>query len=222
MRLAEKYRPKGFDEVVGQDKAVAQLRRLVERGEVCYWLSGPSGSGKTTLARIVAHTHCGPEGVTELDCADEVNTEQLERIDSALAFRPLWGGSEKRAWIINEAHGLRGAAIRRLLGILERVARDPESRVLVIFTTTREGEESIFGDQIDAGPLLSRCASVKLTNQGLAKAGAALVQRIAQTEGLDGQPIEAYIKLMQRPDVKNNIRAALSLVESGVMVKGGA
>ena len=38
-----------------------------------------------------------------------------------------------------------------------------------------------------------------------------------------GQPIEAYIKLMQRPDVKNNLRAALSLVESGAMlVKGGA
>ena len=68
----------------------------------------------------------------------------------------------------------------------------------------------------DAGPLLSRCVRINLTNQGLAKAAAPMLQRIARAEGLDGQPVEAYSKLMAR--CANSIRAAVQAIENGEML----
>ena len=56
MRLSDKYRPKSFAEVIGQDKAVTILKRLTSRawGGRAYWLAGNSGTGKTTLAWVLA------------------------------------------------------------------------------------------------------------------------------------------------------------------------
>ena len=54
--LFEKYRPKTFDEVLGQDKAIHKIELLLARGwgGRAWWISGASGAGKTTLARIIA------------------------------------------------------------------------------------------------------------------------------------------------------------------------
>jgi hypothetical protein len=98
-----------------------------------------------------------------------------------------------------------------LLGLLERLP----SHVCIIFTTTRDGEEKLFDDQIDASPLLSRCVEVRLTSQGLCKPFAARVKAIAEAEGLDGQPIARYEQLAR--DCKNNMRRMLMAVESGAM-----
>ena len=104
------------------------------------------------------------------------------------------------------------ATIERLLDLLESLP----SHCAVIFTTTRDGQERLFEDQDDAGPLLSRCVRINLTNQGLAKAAAPMLQRIARAEGLDGQPVEAYSKLMAR--CANSIRAAVQAIENGEML----
>lgn len=216
MNLAEKYRPKSLDGVVGQDKAIQAVKLAVSRGRRCFWIAGPTGSGKTTIAKIIAHEHCGREGTTELDQAGELNAEQLDRIDAALNARYVWGERERRAWIINESHYLKPNAIAKLLGILERVEADPESRVMVIFTTTNDGQEDLFGASIDAAPLLHRCAQVKLTNQGLAPVFAELVRSIAVAEGMDGRPVSEYVKLAQK--CRNSCRAMLDAVNSGAMM----
>jgi len=87
---------------------------------------------------------------------------------------------------------------------------------VVIFTTTRDGEDALFEDHIDAHPLLSRCVQIPLTNQGLAQAFAKRAREIAETEGLNGKPDSAYLRLVQR--CHNNMRAVLQAVESGEML----
>lgn len=210
--LYEKYRPTSFDEVVGQDKAIATIRRTLERGGAggrAFWISGASGTGKTTLARIIAGTIADDWMVREYDSGDEVGSDAVNEIEASMCL--CGTGKGGRAFIINESHGLRSTIVRRLLGLLERIP----DHVCFIFTTTKDGQEG-FAEDIDAAPLLSRCVPVALTNQGLAQTFAVRVCDIARSENLDGQPIASYVKLAQK--CKNNMRAMLQAIDAGAMI----
>ena len=211
--LFEKYRPGSFDEVLGQDKAVKKVKTLLSRswGGRAWWISGASGTGKTTIAQIIAAQGADDLYVREFDSADQLSASEIDKVEHDMHFfAPGKGG---RAYIVNEAHGLRKAIIRRLLGLLERIP----DHVCIIFTTTKQGESKLFDDQIDANPLLSRCAKIELTNQGLAKVFAEHCRQIATEENLNGKPLQTYVKLAQQ--CKNNCRQMLMIVESGEMLE---
>jgi DNA polymerase III gamma/tau subunit len=210
--LFEKYRPKSFDDVLGQDKAIKKVKLLLDRnwGGRAWWISGSSGTGKTTIARIIANQGADEFYITEYDSADNMSVSTIDKLEEDMCY--LAPGKGGRAFIINEAHGLRKPIIRRLLGLLERIP----NHVCIIFTTTKQGEAGLFDDHIDAHPLLSRCAKIELTNQGLAKVFAQHCKRVAKAENLDGKSMQTYIKLAQ--NCKNNCRQMLMAVESGDML----
>ncbi len=213
--LHEKYRPRSLSDVLAQPKVVATLNGRVARfGTLAgraYWISGSSGTGKTSLARIIAESVADPLCIQEYKTGREVTADEARSIGYALESYG-WGATAKngRAIIINEAHHMGGAAIDIMLGLLEPVP----SHAVVIFTTTRAGQEALFGDSVEEGPILSRCTQLALTTQGLAAAFAARAQTIAKVEGLDGgRDLKAFVRLAQ--DCKNNMRDILQRLDDG-------
>ena len=136
-----------------------------------------------------------------MDKAAVAEIERSAHLCSWSADKPF------RVWIVNEAHAVTQGAVDLLLTFLEALPR----HCVVIFTTTRQPDEELFGT--DNGPLYSRCHCIRLTNQGIAEPFARRVKSIAEAEGLDGQPIEKYVALIRQ--CKNNMRRALQLIEAG-------
>jgi len=130
MSLITKYRPKTFDEVVGQDAAVKSLKAVVaKKSAQGFMFTGNAGTGKTTLARITARAFGVPdEGILEIDAASNTGIDEMRKITSTLNYRL----SGSRAIIIDECQGLSGQALDSLLKSLE----EPPPWIYWFFCTT--------------------------------------------------------------------------------------
>lgn len=210
--LCEKYRPNSWGDVVGQDKVIAKIMALARRGlgGRAYWLSGQSGTGKTTIARLIAQVIADEQNIIELD-ASQCTAAFLRQVEGDMAYMGM-GSRHGKAYLINEAHGLRSDAIRQLLVLIERLP----DHVAVVFTTTSDGQDRLFEDQIDAHPLLSRCIVLPLARRDICEPLARRAREIAVSEGLDGKPFAEYVKLLRLH--KNNLRAAIQDIETGAMM----
>jgi replication-associated recombination protein RarA len=210
--LFEQYRPRTWSDVIGQDKIVARIQQLAKRGLAgrAFWLSGQSGTGKTTIARLIAGEVADEFNTEEID-ASALTVAALREIERTMQTKGL-GQKTGRAYIVNESHGLRKDVIRQLLVLLERLP----SHVVFLFSTTNDNEQALFDECDDGGPLLSRCISLPLSRRDLARPFAERARAIAIAEGLDGKPIEAYVRLIQKH--RQNMRAALQEIEAGCML----
>ncbi|MEO6846573.1 MAG: DNA polymerase III subunit gamma/tau [Chthoniobacterales bacterium] len=152
--FARKYRPQGFDEVVGQEHVTRTLQNAItqQRLAQAYLFVGPRGIGKTSTARILAKalncingptpTPCGKcdackeiaEGnsldVLEIDGASNNSVEHVRELRENVAYAPARG--PYKIYLIDEVHMLSTAAFNALLKTLE----EPPAHVKFIFATT--------------------------------------------------------------------------------------
>lgn len=115
--LANKYRPRAFDEVTGQEVTVKILKNQLKNNNYSHAMSfiGPSGSGKTTCARIFANEIDGE--IFEYDCASHNGVADIKEILDKARIKSLI--HEYKVFILDECHTLSSAAWPALLITLE-------------------------------------------------------------------------------------------------------
>lgn len=156
--LSRKYRPQGFDEMVGQEHVARILSNAITGGRVghAYLFTGPRGCGKTTTARIFAKAiNCATplarrgEGrpcgtcpscrditagsdldVVEMDAASNNAVDDVRELRAQVGYQPV--RSPFRIWIVDEVHMLSTAAFNAFLKTLE----EPPAHVKFLFCTT--------------------------------------------------------------------------------------
>lgn len=171
--LYRKYRPKSFDEVLGQDNIVGLLKNAVKSKRIAhaYLFAGPRGTGKTSLARILAReAGCSDVDLTEIDAASSRGIDEIRALREAVRFYPLQGSV--KVYIIDEVHMLTKEAFNALLKTLE----EPPPHAIFILATTEP-------DKVPE-TIISRCQNFsfrKIPESILRK----IILSIAKSEGFE-------------------------------------
>jgi len=154
LALYRKYRPRNFDEVIGQDSITRILKNQIQYNRVghAYLFSGMRGTGKTSLAKIFAKAINCPNGVDgnpcntceicinidrsgimdiiEIDAASNRGVDEIREIREKVKYPPTIG--QYKVYIIDEVHMLTKEAFNALLKTLE----EPPVHVVFILATT--------------------------------------------------------------------------------------
>ena len=217
--LYRKYRPKTFDDVVGQEHITETLKKQVETGRLshAYLFIGTRGTGKTTCAKILAKAvncehpvngnpcnQCAAcrgidDGsvldVVELDAASNNGVDNVRALRDEAVFSPA--SVRKRVYIVDEVHMLSNSAFNALLKILE----EPPEHLMFILATT----------ELHTVPatILSRCQRHSFKRIPVDTITARL-NFVAQQEHLNLQP-DAAALLARMAD--GGMRDALTLLD---------
>ena len=226
--LARKWRPKRFQEMVGQEHVLKALTNSLDSGKIhhAFLFTGTRGVGKTTVARILAKSlncetgvgsnPCGvcsacreiDEGrfvdLIEVDAASRTKVDDTRELLDNVQYAPTRG--RYKVYLIDEVHMLSNHSFNALLKTLE----EPPPHVKFLLATTDPQKLPV--------TVLSRCLQFSLKRLSANLIGERL-KFIAAAEKLDYEP--AALALLARA-AEGSMRDALSLLDQLIAFGGGA
>ena len=225
--LARKWRPRVFEDVVGQAHVVRALANALETQRLhhAFLFTGTRGVGKTTLARILARClNCEP-GVTahpcgvcgacreidegrfvdliEVDAASRTKVEDTRDLLENVPYAPSRG--RFKVYLIDEVHMLSAHSFNALLKTLE----EPPPHVKFLLATTDPQRLPV--------TVLSRCLQFNLKRLSPSRIAEHL-SRVASAEGVPADP-GALAALAVAAD--GSVRDALSLLDQAIAFGAG-
>jgi DNA polymerase-3 subunit gamma/tau len=231
--LARKYRPRSFEQMVGQVHVVQALGNALTSGRLhhAYLFTGTRGIGKTTVSRILAKSlNCtGPDGTggvtahpcgvcqacteidadryidyIELDAASNRSIDEIRELIERAAYKPSVG--RFKVFMIDEAHQLTKDAFNALLKTLE----EPPDYLKFVLATT-DPEKML-------PTVLSRCLQFNLRPMAPETVHAYLQEVLAA----EGVPADAgSLRLLSRA-ARGSMRDALSLTDQAIAFGAGS
>ncbi|MCI0749923.1 MAG: DNA polymerase III subunit gamma/tau, partial [Nevskiales bacterium] len=227
LALARKWRPRRFEDVLGQSHVVQALSHALAADKLhpAILLTGTRGVGKTTVARLIAKglncetgvsaSPCGrctvcqqiDEGrfvdLLEIDAASHTGVDNVREVIDNAQYAPVQG--RYKTYLIDEVHMLSKSAFNALLKTLE----EPPPRVKFILATTDPQRLPV--------TVLSRCLQFNLR-----RLPAALIRErlttVLEQEGFSAEPA-AVAELARNAD--GSMRDGLSLLDQAIAFCGG-
>jgi DNA polymerase-3 subunit gamma/tau len=215
--LARKWRPKKFQDVIGQEHVTKSLQNAIAKNKIghAYMMVGTRGVGKTSVARIFAKAircenitadinACGTckacldfdtetsMNVIEIDGASNNSVDNIRELISNVHYLPTSG--RFKVYIIDEVHMLSTNAFNALLKTLE----EPPAHVVFIFATT-EAQKLL-------GTVLSRCQRFDFRNVAVSRL-VEHVNEISKAEGIkfENQELVHQLAVLGRGSVRDTL-----------------
>ncbi|WP_456415419.1 DNA polymerase III subunit gamma/tau [Thiolapillus sp.] len=225
--LARKWRPRTFEELVGQEHVVRALSNALDNDRLhhAYLFSGTRGVGKTTLARILAKSLNCEKGVSSRPCGEcsicqevddgrfadllEVDAASRTKVDQTLEllenvpFAPIRG--RYKVYLIDEVHMFSNSSFNALLKTLE----EPPPHVKFLLATTDPQKVPV--------TVLSRCLQMNLKRMPLEQIRGQF-ECILQAEKVEWEA-PALDLLARMAD--GSMRDGLSLLDQAIAFGGG-
>ena len=231
--LARKYRPKSFEDLIGQDLLVKILKNAFESDRIAhaFILTGIRGVGKTTTARIISSclnctgsdgeggptiTPCGVcdscesisrgnhVDVLEIDAASRTGVGDIREIIDSVKYKPA--SARYKVFIIDEVHMLSNSAFNALLKTLE----EPPEHTKFIFATTEIQKIPI--------TVISRCQRYDLNRVSpdiLIKFLQSILEK--ENKSLDQNALGLVVRASE-----GSVRDALSILDQIILQGDGA